>query len=170
MWGLARESDQTVGMLAPLEIGRVDGRPIYVRPCRRQSLAWPGVPASLAAGRREAHGARTPVGGRPRRSPTYAAVVLRLNESGLAFKDPADSPSGGKRLGPVGARIVAEVVLGLLRADPKAWVNVDPARWPTIPAATGARRSRALGPRQVRPGVGGPAGGPAPACHPTCMR
>ena len=43
--------------------------------------------------------------------------------------------SGGRQLGPVGARIVAEVLLGLLKADPKAWVNVDPTWRPTIPAA-----------------------------------
>jgi hypothetical protein len=42
---------------------------------------------------------------------------------------------GGTRLGPVGARIVAEVLLGLLQLDPKAWVNVDPTWRPTIPAA-----------------------------------
>ena len=43
--------------------------------------------------------------------------------------------TGGRQLGPVGARIVAEVLLGLLKADPKAWVNVDPTWRPTIPAA-----------------------------------
>jgi Animal haem peroxidase len=43
--------------------------------------------------------------------------------------------SGGRRLGPVGAHIVAEVLLGLLKADPKAWVNVDPTWRPTIPSA-----------------------------------
>jgi hypothetical protein len=42
---------------------------------------------------------------------------------------------GGTKLGPVGARIVAEVLLGLLELDPKAWVNVDPTWRPTIPAA-----------------------------------
>lgn len=46
--------------------------------------------------------------------------------------------TGGLRLGPVGARIVAEVLLGLLEADPKAWVNVNPAWRPTIAAADGA--------------------------------
>jgi Animal haem peroxidase len=46
--------------------------------------------------------------------------------------------AGGTRLGPVGARIVAEVLLGLLKADPKAWVNVDPTWRPTIPAADAA--------------------------------
>lgn len=42
---------------------------------------------------------------------------------------------GGERLGPVGGQIVAEVLLGLLKLDPKAWVNVDPAWKPTIPAS-----------------------------------
>ena len=32
----------------------------------------------------------------------------------------------GKRLGPVGSRIVAEVLLGLLAGDPLSYVNVQP--------------------------------------------
>lgn len=44
--------------------------------------------------------------------------------------------SGGERLGPVGGRIVAEVLLGLLRLDPTAWIHVDPTWKPTIPSAT----------------------------------
>jgi hypothetical protein len=58
-----------------------------------------------------------------------------LKEAELTLKDPNDPNSGGKQLGPVGARIVAEVLLGLIRLDPKAWVNVDPTWRPTIPAA-----------------------------------
>jgi hypothetical protein len=61
-----------------------------------------------------------------------------LKESERTLKDPADPSTGGLRLGPVGARIVAEVLLGLLHADPKAWVNVDPTWKPTIAAAAPA--------------------------------
>jgi hypothetical protein len=32
----------------------------------------------------------------------------------------------GKKLGPVGGRIVAEVLLGLLDGDPQSFLNVDP--------------------------------------------
>ncbi|WP_205660842.1 peroxidase family protein [Amycolatopsis vastitatis] len=42
---------------------------------------------------------------------------------------------GGDRLGPVGGRIVAEVLIGLLRADPASYLNREPGRRPTLPAA-----------------------------------
>ena len=38
----------------------------------------------------------------------------------------ADQLSGGERLGPIGGRIVAEVLLGLLKGDPTSYINVDP--------------------------------------------
>ena len=43
--------------------------------------------------------------------------------------------TGGQLLGRVGARIVAEVLLGLLKADPKSWVNIDPTWSPALPSA-----------------------------------
>jgi hypothetical protein len=70
--------------------------------------------------------------GAPEPTPLWFYI---LKESELTPKDPTDAASRGKQLGPVGARIVAEVLLGLLRLDPKAWVNVDPTWRPTIPAA-----------------------------------
>jgi hypothetical protein len=39
----------------------------------------------------------------------------------------------GHRLGPVGGRIVAEVLIGLLRADPGSYLSVDPSWRPTLP-------------------------------------
>jgi hypothetical protein len=39
---------------------------------------------------------------------------------------------GGKRLGPVGGRIVAEVLLGLLEGDPLSYLNVEPNWEPTL--------------------------------------
>jgi len=42
---------------------------------------------------------------------------------------------GGERLGPVGGRIVAEVLLGLLKGDRFSYVNADPAWTPDLPAA-----------------------------------
>lgn len=39
---------------------------------------------------------------------------------------------GEGKLGPVGARIVAEVLLGLLKGDPLSYINVEPAWKPTL--------------------------------------
>jgi Animal haem peroxidase len=70
--------------------------------------------------------------GAPEPTPLWFYV---LKESELTPKDPHDPGSGGRQLGKVGARIVGEVLLGILQADPKAWVNVNPAWQPTVPAA-----------------------------------
>ena len=43
----------------------------------------------------------------------------------------------GLQLGPVGGRIVGEVFIGLLQADPNAYVNVQPDWVPTLPTKTG---------------------------------
>jgi Animal haem peroxidase len=45
--------------------------------------------------------------------------------------------AGGERLGPVGGRIVAEVLLGLLKGDPVSFVNVEPAWTPTLGTTPG---------------------------------
>jgi hypothetical protein len=50
----------------------------------------------------------------------------------------ADVRGGGDRLGKVGGRLVAEVLLGLLDADPESYRALDPEWQPTLPAA-GAR-------------------------------
>ena len=52
----------------------------------------------------------------------------------------AELVAGGTRLGPVGGRIVAEVLLGLLRGDVHSFANVDPTWTPTIPDADGDGR------------------------------
>jgi hypothetical protein len=41
----------------------------------------------------------------------------------------------GDRLGPVGGRIVAEVLIGLLRADPASYLSLEADWQPTLPAA-----------------------------------
>lgn len=43
----------------------------------------------------------------------------------------------GKHLGPVGGRIVAEVLLGLLSSDPHSYLNQEPTWTPTVPDAVG---------------------------------
>ncbi|WP_154019015.1 peroxidase family protein [Halococcus agarilyticus] len=42
--------------------------------------------------------------------------------------------TGGERLGPVGSRIVAEVLVGLAAADPSSYLTVEPGWEPTLPA------------------------------------
>lgn len=45
----------------------------------------------------------------------------------------AEIVADGLRLGPVGGRIVAEVFLGLLRADPTSYLSTQPNWRPTLP-------------------------------------
>jgi len=47
----------------------------------------------------------------------------------------ADVVGDGDRLGPVGGRIVGEVLVGLLNADPESFRATDPGWRPTLPAA-----------------------------------
>ena len=42
--------------------------------------------------------------------------------------------SGGERLGPVGGRIVAEVLIGILDADPACYRSVQPNWRPPLPS------------------------------------
>ena len=49
----------------------------------------------------------------------------------------AELLEGGHRLGPVGGRIVGEVILGLLETDPTSFLAVDPGWQPTIPSGAG---------------------------------
>jgi hypothetical protein len=44
-------------------------------------------------------------------------------------------PNNAERLGPVGGRIVAEVLVGLLQRDPNSYLYLDPAWKPTPPLA-----------------------------------
>ncbi|MEJ7744342.1 MAG: hypothetical protein WKF73_18465 [Nocardioidaceae bacterium] len=49
----------------------------------------------------------------------------------------ADVTAGGEHLGPVGGRIVAEVLYGLIRGDNQSYLNQDPEWTPTYgPADT----------------------------------
>jgi hypothetical protein len=46
----------------------------------------------------------------------------------------AQACGGGDQLGPVGGRIVAEVLIGLLRADFDSYLVVEPSWRPTLPS------------------------------------
>jgi hypothetical protein len=52
------------------------------------------------------------------------------------FLKEAEVQNGGERLGEVGGRIVGEVILGLLYADPFGYLRVDPRWEPSTPFAT----------------------------------
>ena len=60
-----------------------------------------------------------------------ASVVLVLKEAELR--------AGGEHLGPVGGRIVAEVLLGLLDADPGSYRNAEPGWQPVLPSTEPGR-------------------------------
>lgn len=104
-----------------------------------------------------------------------AVGVQDLTREELGFWEPAplwfyvlkesELRHGGTRIGPVGGRIVAEVLLGLLAGDPLSWINAEPAWTPTIPDADGDGRItmvdvlRFAVPNQAGPPVQPPPGG-----------
>jgi hypothetical protein len=49
----------------------------------------------------------------------------------------AEVMAGGRHLGPVGGRIVAEVIVGLLQTDPASYLTVRPGWRPTLPSRHG---------------------------------
>ena len=53
----------------------------------------------------------------------------------------AELVEDGMRLGPVGARIVGEVFIGLLQLDAEAYVNIQPNWLPTLPTFGGTPES-----------------------------
>jgi hypothetical protein len=53
----------------------------------------------------------------------------------------ATTTRGGLRLGPVGGRIVGEVILGLLKADSTSYLSAHPAWKPVLPTRSGATGS-----------------------------
>jgi hypothetical protein len=81
--------------------------------------------------------------------PALTAEQVGLAEHGWTAETPlwfyilkeADVLHDGDQLGPVGGRIVGEVLVGLIDADPESFRSVDPGWTPTLPA----RRSGAFG-------------------------
>jgi hypothetical protein len=49
----------------------------------------------------------------------------------------AEIVEDGLRLGPVGGRIVGEVIIGLLQTDPMSYLSVSPSWRPTLPTSSG---------------------------------
>jgi Animal haem peroxidase len=50
--------------------------------------------------------------------------------------------TGGQTLGPVGGRIVGEVIIGLMQTDRDSWMNAQPNWRPTLPSRFGAGEFR----------------------------
>jgi hypothetical protein len=83
----------------------------------------------------------------PRAHSCVVHPVLKNTRSSLGGKYgrmfPGSSPArltwraraGGEHLGLVGGLIVAEVLLGLLEADPGSYMNAEPGWRPTLPSA-----------------------------------
>jgi hypothetical protein len=69
----------------------------------------------------------------------------------------AEHRGDGDRLGSVGGRIVAEVLIGLLRADPTSYLSLEPDWQPTLPAAGSSYRLADLIALGTRPGPSRPA-------------
>jgi len=98
---------------------------------RRSTGAWPARWSSCRW--------RSP--GRSRSRPT--TPWRRLGGVGWAGETPlwyyflkeAEVRGGGERLGPLGGRIVAEVLLGIIDRDPESYRAVKPDWRPTLPAA-----------------------------------
>jgi hypothetical protein len=55
-----------------------------------------------------------------------------IKEAGLMPCTDIGKSTGGFHLGPVGGRIVGEVVVGLLKSDPNSWVSSQPGWTPTL--------------------------------------
>jgi hypothetical protein len=82
--------------------------------------------------------------GLPSGQAVAAAMKTTRSDLGLTGKTPlwyyllreSEVDSEGLRVGPTGATIMAEVLVGLLAADPSSYLRVAPAWKPELPAAT----------------------------------
>ena len=131
----AREPDQPAGA----DHGRRGRRGLPLAR-RARPAARPGDRPALGRGDRALH----------RRRPVDPADI-GLASHGWRDETPlwfyilreADVVGDGDRLGPVGGRIVGEVLIGLLNADPESYRAVDPGWRPTLPSADRAHYSLA---------------------------
>jgi hypothetical protein len=81
--------------------------------------------------------------GLPSGEAVAAAMGTSRTDLGLSGPTPlwyyllreAEIDSGGLRLGPTGATIVAEVLVGLLAADPSSYLRAAPDWRPELPSA-----------------------------------
>jgi hypothetical protein len=68
------------------------------------------------------------------------SAVIQTTQPTLVPSPPptATTTRGGLRLGPVGGRIVGEVILGLLTADPTSYLSAQPGWQPILPTRNGS--------------------------------
>jgi hypothetical protein len=79
--------------------------------------------------------------------PALSPEEVGLAESGWRGETPlwlyilreADVVGDGDRLGPIGGRIVGEVLVGIVDSDPESFRSVDPTWRPTLPSADPGR-------------------------------
>jgi hypothetical protein len=98
---------------------------------------------ALPSGQRLARAMRLPIVA-PSEFPELRSFGLALEESTPLWYyvlREAEIVTGGRRLGPVGGRIVAEVLIGLLELDAASYLTVNPRWRPTLPD----RRGRVTG-------------------------
>ena len=104
-------------------------RPPLPRPA--QHAPGPGAPAAVRPGGGHRHGH---VGAR--RRPAASPGRRRCGSTSCGRRR---AWTGGLRLGPTGGRIVAEVLVGLLKGDPTSFLRLPPAWKPELPAAQPGR-------------------------------
>lgn len=125
-----------------LPLGAIpDGTPPTALPQRTllRHLTW-----GLPSGQRVAEVMGAPVLG-PSNFPELARYRLGLEHSTPLFYyvlREAELLADGQHLGPVGGRIVAEVIIGLLQVDRDGYLSARPAWTPTLPSAAGPGRFR----------------------------
>ena len=81
--------------------------------------------------------------GLPSGEAVAAAMGFERHDLGLGAQTPlwyyvlkeAEIDNGGLRLGPTGATIVAEVLVGLLAGDPSSYLRMAPKWTPELPSA-----------------------------------
>jgi hypothetical protein len=108
----------------------------------------------VPSGQRVAQAMRLPV--------LAPADLADLAEFGLRDRTPlwfyvlreAEVAAGGQHLGPVGGRIVAEVILGLVKGDRNSYLRQDPDWRPTYGAGSGFTAADLLRTAGVVPPLG----------------
>jgi hypothetical protein len=95
----------------------------------RRALAYlnlrRGVALGLPSGQDVAHAmGRPPLDGLDQPTPLWYYLLREAEEQ-----------AGGEHLGPVGGRIVAEVLIGLLEGDPQSYLHQEPQWTPVLPSA-----------------------------------
>ncbi len=100
-----------------------------------------GLPKYLILGCRHFKPAATPAASGAEAKPARCIDEIFWEATPLWFYilKEAEVFNGGKRLGPVGGRIVAEVLIGLLYGDPQSYLRLDPSWTPTA-GEFGARK------------------------------